>query len=69
MGADADLAIVNMEKTYMFDQSKMYSKAKWSPYNGMTFRGAVVKTILRGQTFMENGKVFDQICGQFVRGE
>ena len=35
----------------------------------MTFRGAVVKTILRGQTVMENGTVFDQICGQFVRGE
>lgn len=68
VGADADLAIVDMKKNYIFDQAKMHSKAKWSPYNGMTFRGAVVKTILRGRTIMEEGKVLDLRQGQFVRG-
>ena len=31
-------------------------------------RGAVVKTILRGRTIMEEGKVLDLRQGQFVRG-
>ena len=42
-GADADLAIVDMSAAYTFRQEKMYSKAKWSPYDGMSFQGRVVE--------------------------
>ena len=66
-GSDADFAIVDMDEEYIFDQSKMYSKAKWTPYNGMKFKGRVVKTILRGRTIMENGIVREETFGRFVR--
>lgn len=65
-GADADLAILDMDVSYVFDAKKMYSKAKWTPYDGMTFRGRVVKTILRGQTTMENGVVAEEPAGRYI---
>ena len=67
VGADGDLAIVDMSREYVFDQTKMYSKAKWTPYDGMRFQGKVVKTILRGRTVMEDGVVSEGCCGAFVR--
>lgn len=67
VGADGDLAIVDMNREYVFDQSKMKSKAKWTPYDGMHFKGQVVKTILRGRTVMEDGVVTDECHGAFVR--
>ena len=67
VGADGDLAIVDMSREYVFDQTKMYSKAKWTPYDGMRIQGKVVKTILRGRTVMEDGVVSEGCCGAFVR--
>jgi dihydroorotase (multifunctional complex type) len=65
-GADADFAIVDMEQEYTFDQKKMYSKAKWTPYDGMRFRGRVVKTILRGGTTMTDGQVTADCRGRYL---
>ena len=65
-GADADLAIVDMSAAYTFRQEKMYSKAKWSPYDGMSFQGRVVETILRGRTTMRDGQVLPDCFGQFL---
>lgn len=69
VGSDGDLAIVDIDREYVFNQANMKSKAKWTPYNGMKFKGMVIKTILRGRTVMEDGKVTECCRGSFIRPE
>lgn len=69
VGSDGDLAIVDIDREYVFNQANMKSKAKWTPYNGMKFKGMVTKTILRGKTVMEDGKVTECCSGSFIRPE
>lgn len=50
-GADADIAIINLENTYTVDSSKFLSKGKNSPFNGWTLKGTVEKTISMGKIY------------------
>ena len=42
IGADADLVVIDMDKTWQLDSSKFMSKAKYSPFEGWTLRSASV---------------------------
>lgn len=65
-GSDADFAIVDLDKEYVFHQEDMKSRAKWTPYDGMHFRGKVEKTILRGITTMQDGEITDVRPGKYL---
>ena len=51
VGKDADIAIINTEKTYEVDSSKFLSKGKNSPFNKWTLKGSIEKTIARGKIY------------------
>ena len=53
IGADADIAIVDPEKTYVIDKDRFLSKGRNSPFHGRKVKGIVEKTIVGGE------KVFD----------
>lgn len=57
VGSDADLTIcdLNIQKTITSDG--LYTKCGWTSYEGETYKGFPVATILRGQIVMRNGKV------------
>lgn len=57
LGADADLAVVDLEKEWIVDGKKLYYKQGWSPYDGWKIKGAIEKTILRGKIIFEDGRV------------
>ena len=66
-GADADLAIVERQ-AWTFDESKMASEVKWSPYNGLQFGARVVATYVRGTPVFEGRRVTGTPGGgEFVR--
>lgn len=44
---------VDLDEEYMIDQSKLFSKAKWTPFNGWEMRGRIKTVFLRGE------RVFD----------
>ncbi len=67
VGTDADFAIVDMDVEYIFRQDDMHSKIKMSPYDGRSFKGRVVQTILRGETVMKDGDIIGEPRGQFIR--
>ena len=67
VGTDADVAVVDLEPTYVFHQESMHSRTKLSPYDGRTFQGKVVKTILRGRTIAENGEIVGEPGGHFIK--
>lgn len=68
-GTDADITIVDPEVEYTIDQTRLHSKHKLSPYDGMQMKGKVVRTIVRGRTIMKDGEIVSEPCGTFIRSE
>ena len=67
VGTDADIAIIDPDVEYVFDQNDLHSRTKLSPYNGMKFKGKVVQTILRGKTIAKDGEIVGAPSGHFIR--
>lgn len=57
VGMDADLVIVDPDREIVVDPATQESFSDYSPYEGMRFKGAPVRTILRGRTIAADGKV------------
>jgi len=56
-GADADFALLDLDRTWRFESAQLQARSGISPYLGRTFRGAVVRTIVRGRTVYVDGEV------------
>lgn len=55
-GADADFAVIDTQKKWIVS-SELQSKGKFTPFEGFTFSGQIIKTYLRGE------KIFDLETG------
>lgn len=60
VGRDADLVMLDMDLSKTFTEQDILSKAKWSPYTGMTFKGWPVMTMVRGNVVAKDGKITGQ---------
>jgi len=67
-GFDADLALIDPTEEWTLSNDDVASKAGWSPYSGRTFKGRVVKTVLRGEVIAEDGKARDALTGVWLAG-
>jgi allantoinase len=67
VGYDADLALIDTSERYTLGSKQLLQRHKISPYIRHTFTGAVVRTIRRGETIFENGKIMAKTRGRFVR--
>ncbi|MDO9548664.1 MAG: amidohydrolase family protein [Candidatus Marinimicrobia bacterium] len=56
IGKDADLALVDPNARWTVNGRDFISKGKITPFEGMTFQGRVVKTIIRGQVVFDREK-------------
>lgn len=65
VGFDADFALVDLQAEFTVTHESLFQRHGLSPYVGSTFRGAVRRTVLRGQTIFENGKITRQGGGSF----
>lgn len=59
-GYDADLVFVDLEREYEIKDEDVLSLSGWSPYAGRKFKAKPVRTMVRGRTVYENGKVVGQ---------
>lgn len=57
VGADADLVVIDMDKTSTVDPSKFMSKAKYTPFEGWTLRGLPVMTFVNGTLVAKDGEI------------
>ena len=57
VGSDADLTLVDLGKERVVKWEELESYADYSLYDGWTLKGWPVRTIVRGTTVMENGKI------------
>ncbi len=57
VGADADLAIVNLDREVTVDAAESDSRSDFSIWDGWILRGWPVATLVRGTTVMRDGTV------------
>jgi len=53
----ADIVVVNMKQKYAIDSSVFFSKAKYSPFDGMCVKGKPVMTFVNGKLVMDEGEI------------
>src|SRR5580692_7157993 len=54
LGADADLAIVDLKHDFTLDDAALHSRSKISPFNGRRVRGMPLHTLVRGRFVMKD---------------
>jgi len=57
LGYDADLVIIDINQEKEVKNEELFTKCKWSPFNGKVLKGWPVMTIVRGNTVFDNGKI------------
>ena len=62
-GFDADLAFVDLNKTWTLKGSDTASSAGYSIYDGWKFKGEVVHTVVRGRWVLRDGALLDDAVG------
>jgi len=62
-GADADIALVDLETEWAIDDAKLQSRAKITPWNGRRVRGLPVHTLVRGRFVMRDRQLVPQTRG------
>lgn len=55
---------VDLDEEWEISNDGLFTKCAWTPFAGMKVKGKVKKTILRGQTVFENGKITEQATGK-----
>lgn len=53
----ADLVVIDMKREHKIDASTFFSKAKYSPFDGMNVKGKALKTFVNGCLVMDDGEI------------
>lgn len=59
-GSDADFAVVDLDKEWTLTGDQLFYKNQHSAYVGYSFKGKVIRTIVRGVTVYDDGKFLVQ---------
>jgi len=68
-GYDADLVLVDLNKTQTILNENQLTKSRWSPWHGETLQGWAIRTWVMGQTVFAEGKVVDAVRGAEIQFE
>ena len=63
-GYDADLVLVDMQRTATIDNAEQLTKCGWSPWHGTTLTGWPIRTWVMGQTVFAEGHVDASVRGR-----
>lgn len=68
IGKDADMVVVDMQKTDTIENEKLHSKQPLTAFAGRKIQGWPIKTFLRGQLVMQDNKIIaDKPCGKWIK--
>lgn len=56
-GADADITLLDLDRDWTITNDAVLSKIGWTPYDGRTIKGAVVRTLVRGADVWIDGEI------------
>jgi allantoinase len=57
VGADADIALIDPAATHTIRTADLASRGAYTPYDGWTTRGRILRTLVRGATIAQDGAV------------
>jgi dihydroorotase (multifunctional complex type) len=66
VGKDADIVVVDAGRTWEVKKEDLFTKNKWSAYEGKRFIGRPVATFLRGTLVYQEGKILGEPQGKRV---
>jgi len=71
IGYDADFTIIDLDKEWTVEPSKLKSKGKYSPLAGKTLRGKIYMTIIRGELVYKDdeGVIGEKGFGELVKSK
>jgi allantoinase len=67
VGADADLALVDLDAISTLHQEDLLYRHKTSPFVGRAFQGKVVRTLVRGTTVFREGRIVSEPVGRLLK--
>lgn len=67
VGYDADLTVVDMDLVKEVRNELLFTKCKWSPFNGWKLRGWPITTIVNGNIVYRDGEIFAAASGREVK--
>jgi len=68
-GMDADVALLALDREWTLERSALQTRSGLSAWVGQAFRGAVVRTIVRGRTVYDDGAFAEPGRAHLVRRE
>jgi dihydroorotase len=63
VGADADLAIVDLARSQTLDDAALHSRSKITPFNGRAIQGLPLHTLVRGRFIMKDRQLSAGVKG------
>lgn len=57
VGCDADFTLVDLDAPHTVSREQLFQRHGLSPYIGRTFRATVRRTVLRGRTIFQDGRI------------
>jgi len=63
---DADITVVDLDLEKKVENKKLFTKCKWSLYDGMSFKGWPVMTFIGGELVYKDGKIVGEPVGKEV---
>jgi len=71
IGSDADFSVVDLNKEWTVEPSRLESKGKYSPFTGNKLKGKIYMTIIRGEIVYkeDKGVIGKRGYGQFVKNK
>ncbi|OGK13223.1 hypothetical protein A2861_02885 [Candidatus Roizmanbacteria bacterium RIFCSPHIGHO2_01_FULL_38_15] len=67
VGNDADFVIIDVKNSWKVKREELFTKLKWSAYDGMKLIGRPQATFLRGELVYENGKILTVKKGLWLK--
>jgi dihydroorotase len=64
VGYDADLVLVDLNKSATIRNADQETKSRWSPWDGVTLTGWPVRTWVMGQEVFRDGRIDDAVRGR-----
>lgn len=68
-GMDGDIVLIDPKARFRIDSSKFYSKAHFSPFDGLQCVGRPALTIVSGHVVYDRGEIVEKNCGKVVTRE
>ncbi len=64
VGYDGDVTLVDLKRARVVRGDELFTKVKWSPFEGWTLRGWPVMTVLRGRPVFRDGAIVEGVFGE-----